>query len=527
MSDTGRQRSRFLPFSVLLAVLLIPVSIMIVAKVRHDQRTRTLALAQEAFLQDVRQLGGHVVLAPVGPSDVVKPVIAIDLSKAAITSEIVDRLSELTTIERLNLDGATLESEHYRAVGRLTTLRNLGLSLNESTFSDDGLPLSELHLSALSIRGTAITDEGLSRLASMTSLASLDVSDTKATSEGLKSLAGLTSLTALEIDDDCVSPDSVIALQSLKSLQVLRIHVPSGLGQQTKDLLSPLVQSCAVKAQHPSGQTLWTADATWEETLAGVVEIVADEVELNPKQVTQLIEAIGSSGFGHKQSRVLPTSSKPAGDPPKRKPIESVDEFLRRLREPGRPSHEVLAFAVNSFTKNDIPKLLEALRAEPDLRSVEYLNRYGSYLLVRDGWEDSETPKALDRMLNHEDPHVRGRTVYAFDRYGHPFGKDWAPSEAAVEFGLPRLIQLADDPGVSVRLAVTEVLGDLAHHHPSRAAEVMPVLIGMLEKREYGYTRHAISRVAKANPEAARAFAPQFRCLLMILIRSLILPEIQ
>ncbi|MDA1051072.1 MAG: hypothetical protein O3C40_11425 [Planctomycetota bacterium] len=510
MSDTGRQRSHILPFVILLAVLLIPISITIVARVRHGQRTRVLELAQEAFLEDVRQLGGQIVLAPAGPSDVVKPMIAVDLSKATITGEVIDRLADFTTIQRLNLDGATLDREHYLALGRLTNLRNL--SLNESTFADDDLRLSALRLAALSIRGTAITDEGLSRLSGMTTLKSLNIFDTAVTAEGLKSLAGLASLTALEIDSDCITPDNAIALQSLKSLQILDIHVTNGLGRQTRDLLSPLSESCAVQAQDPFGRILWDAHAPWEETLAGVVEIVTEEVDLDPQQATQLIEAIGEAHFARPQKVVFPASTERREV--RGEPIKSVDEFLIRLREPGYAAYEVRAFARDSFTKADISKLLEAFRAEPDLRTAEYLNRFGSYLLVRDGWEDPENATELERMLNHEDPEVRGRTVYAFDRYGHPFNEDWAPSEAAVAFGLPRLIQLAEDPELSVQLAVTEVLGDLVHHHPSRAAEVMPVLVGMLEKRQFGYTVHAIGRVVKANPEAANASVPRLRRLL-------------
>ena len=161
-----------------------------------------------------------------------------------------------------------------------------------------------------------------------------------------------------------------------------------------------------------------------------------------------------------------------------------------------------------------MPKLLDALATVTNLREAGYLHRYGSYLLVRDGLENPEAVRQLDRMLSHEDRVIRSITAYAFGRHGHPFGEDSAPSEEAVEFGLPRLLLLAKDPDQSARLAPVEVLGDLAHHHPKSAPEVMPVLVGMLEQGTVGYVNNAIKKIVEVNPDAARAFIPQLRRLL-------------
>jgi hypothetical protein len=511
MSEPRRQRSRVLSFIVLLAVLLIPVSIVFVAQVRHDQDTRERELAQQTFLQKVRQLGGKFVQVPAGSTDTINPVIAVDLSKAVITGDVLDRLAEFTTIQRLNLDGATLERGDYLALGRLTTLRNL--SLNESTFADDDLPLVGSNLTALSIRGTTITDEGLLRLSGMTSLKNLDISDTKVTSEGLKSLTALSSLTALAIDDDCITPGGVMALQSLQELQVLRVHVGKGLGRQTKDLLRPFAGS-SVQGLHPSGHLLWDAAVAWDETLAGVVEGVADEVDLEPQQVTQLIEAIGEISLARQQS-LLPAVARKRVSAPERKPIESVDEFLRRLCEPDNPASEVIVFACNSFTKEDVPKLLEKLRAEPNLGSNDLLCLYGAFLLVRHGMNNSDAVQELERMFNHEDSDVRGRTAYGFSGYGIPC-QDRQPSAEAVAFGLPHLIRLASDPNVSVQLTANEMLGDVVRQHPDRASEVLPVLIDKLTAPQggAGYVDWSLRTIAEVNSDAAIAAVPQLRRLL-------------
>ena len=238
MSNASDRNRRYLPYVILLGLIFVPISVMIVAQIRHGQQTRELELGQQAFLQDVKRIGGHIVQTPAGPRDAFQPVISVDLSGATIDGDILNRLSEFTTIERLNLDGAVLEREDYRTLDHFPKLRNL--SLNGSTFSDEDLPFESLQLTALSLRSTAITDDGLSRLTGMTSLANVDISDTAVTDEGLKSLSELTSLKTLELDEDCITPDGVMALQSVKLLQVVRVHVADGLGQQAKEFVRPL-----------------------------------------------------------------------------------------------------------------------------------------------------------------------------------------------------------------------------------------------------------------------------------------------
>ena len=349
----------------------------------------------------------------------------------------------------------------------------------------------------------------------MTSLTNLDIAGTTVTAVGLTSLQPLSSLKTLNVNDACITSDGVLALQSLTSLEVLRIHVSEGLGRPTKERVSPRVRSATVRGLHPSGHVLWDAAQPWDGTLGGVVEAVTDQVDLEPKLVTQLIEAIGST-----EMRRKPTGAKwinpraRSQSRPTEERIESVEEFLRRLHDSDSLDHETRVFACDSFSKDHVPKLLDVLHAVTNLQEAGRLHSCGSYLLVRDGLENPEAARELDRMLSHKESAVRSITAYAFNQCGHPFGEDWAPSDEAIEFGLPRLFRLAQDPVASVRMAVADVLGDLAHHHPNRAPEVMPVLVSMLAQDSFAYVNSSIKKIVEVNPAAARASVPQLRRLL-------------
>ncbi len=492
------------------AFLLAAVGALILLLILSAERRIQLKLRQQAFVQDVERLGGGIVLVPNGMRGAPPPLLAVNLGGVPIDGDLIMRLSAFTTIERLNLDGANLGSEEYRAISGLTALRSL--SLAGSNVSDNDIPWSKLQLTTLSLRNTSTTDIGLARLVEMTSLVNLEINDTSVTAAGVQSLKKLASLKTLDLDDTCITNDGVLALQAVKSLGHIRIHVADGLGRRTKELVSPLAGSVCVQGMNPSGHTLWNAAEPWDETLAGVVEVVACEADLDPRQVTQLIEAIGPRGVGrHQMGNYFggPAQPRRTGEA-----IKSVAEFLRRLQDPEPRTYEVCTFACDSFTKDDIPQLLDALQAVTNFRDAEYLARYGLYLLLRDGLENPEAARELDRMFAHQDSSVRAIAVYGFSRYGHPFLKDWVPSENAVDFGLPRLLRLSKDPGQTVRLAVSEVLGDLVHHHPNRAPEVMPVLIEMLEQGDFGYVKYSIRKIVEVNSEAARAYVPQLRQLL-------------
>ncbi len=491
----------------LMAVGALILSFILPAMLRYQE----LEKAQNAFIHEVQLLGGSILLAPTGTRDAPPPLLTADLGRIPIDGDLIKRLSTFTTIERLNLDGAELANEDYRALGLLTALRSL--SLAGSNISDTDVSWSGIPLTTLSLRNTSVTDIGLSRLEGITSLVNLEINDTAVTAAGLPSLRRLSSLKMLDLDDTCMTNDGVLALQAMKSLESIRIHVTNGFGRETKELVSRLAGSVSVQGINPSGHLLWNAAEPWDETLAGVVEIVTHEVDLDPQQVTQLIEAIGPRGVGRQKQMRNPQQS-PAQPPRSGEEIQSVAEFLRRLQGSAPRTFEVCAFARDSFTKDDIPQLLDALNSITSPRDSDYLVTYGSYLLVRIGMETPEATRELDRMFAHEDSGIRARTVYGFSRYGHPFMDDWVPNENAVEFGLPRLLRLSKDPEQTVRLAVSEVLGDICHHHPKRAPEVMPVLIEMIEQGDFAYVNSSIRKIVEVNPQVGRTHIPKFRQLL-------------
>ena len=121
--------TRFLPIALLVtvtvALLVVPVRNMFLKSV---QKQGGRELVQQVLIQDVEQLGGHVAITPTGLLGGSRSLVAVDLSSATIDSDLIQRLSEFTTIERLDLSGARLASEGYLAIGRMTGLRSLSLS---------------------------------------------------------------------------------------------------------------------------------------------------------------------------------------------------------------------------------------------------------------------------------------------------------------------------------------------------------------------------------------------------------------
>jgi hypothetical protein len=504
---TGQNRVRV----VLAIFLLTAVLASIFVSIRRGLLEARRAEQDREFIQDIEQRGGLVVLAPSGRPGEPRTVVAVEL-RGTGNGPVLQKLSQFGTLERLDLDGAELGSEEYASLWLLPNLHSL--SLADSNFSDEDVPTGG-RLQSLSLSGTSITDAGLARLASLKSLTRLELMRTSVTAKGLESLIQLPSLKALEIDDACITPESVRSLLAMKSLESVRIEISDGMGKPTKELLRALVGSVDAQGIHPGGQLLWNAALPWESTLAGVVEAVADVACLRPGQVTQLMKIIGSADVTRSTTAVAGRD-----DPhvPSGKQILSVDEFLRRIQESKYPTPEVRAFARDGFEQQDLPKLLDAMRSVDDLGETNYLHIYGSYLLVRDGLdsplEKERSEQQLDRMFQHRSADVRGAAVYAFSQYGHPFQEDWSPSERAITFGLPRIMQLCHDTEPKVYLAASEVLGHLASHAPNRADEVMSVLVGMLERGKVGYVHSSIKRIAGVNPQAALNFIPRLQRLL-------------
>ena len=136
-----------------------------------------------------------------------------------ITSYGLAKLSDLTTLESLNLYGNRVDDDSLANIARLTNLRELDLSL--TAISDEGLarlaPLKKLTrlelLYSEGFAGPKITDVGLQDLQSHSQLRSLNLIGAKVTDDGLEYLAGMPQLRSLQLVGTPVSDSAVEQLQ--------------------------------------------------------------------------------------------------------------------------------------------------------------------------------------------------------------------------------------------------------------------------------------------------------------------------
>ena len=493
---------------------------------------------QQADVEAIRRRGGMVVLGSSNKIGLPQDVSGIDLSNAIVDAELIQTIGRFTTIERLTLDGAKLQPEDYALLGKLPQLRSL--SLARTNVTDTNVSRLSLGLTRLWLNGTSVTDRSMPRLAAMNGLVSLDITDTEITPDGLRLLEPLRSLETLWIDDSCITAQSVESLR-LMQLQVVEVAVLDPMGRRAHEFLSVL-DGPDIRGRHRDGYVLWEADSAWSDTLAGVAEAVVSEIGLDSQQAAQLLDALGEQGppMGD-WGPIMPSTPPPpswfsysSNLPDRGIEIESVDEFVRELQKRFYDLWAVRRFGREKFTAGDVPKLLGAIRAAQYSEATR-LFCYGAFLLIRHGIDNPEVIAELDRLLAHEHPDVRAATLCAFGYGGaRPFysREEWTASEQADAFAVPRILRICSDKDEFewVRDVARMVLADIAHGRPEYAAEVMPVLVDLLDQEgpwHNSKTRHIsrvdISRLAEViSTDAAIAVVPRLREMLKQLDEQLV-----
>ncbi|MBI2478414.1 MAG: hypothetical protein HYV60_07165, partial [Planctomycetia bacterium] len=469
-----------------------PLAILLTGHYRRQaviSRQQAVVSRQQAEFEAIRRRGGMVVLGlsdEIGsPSDVKN----IDLSNANIDAELMRTISKYATVERIALDGAKLQPEDYALLGKLPRLRKLSLSRSNVTDTIvSGLPLG---LTFLWLSGTSVTDKSMSRLAEMKYLVNLDITGTEITPDGLRLLEPLRSLQTLWIDDSCITVESVESLRLMRPRRV-DVAVSEGLGRRSHELLS-VCDGPKISGLHRDGYALWVADLAWSETLAGIVEAVVSEIGLDSQQATQLLDTLvkepspeGWSPTVRDPLRATAAFSYGPRLPDKGMEIASVDEFIRELRKDFGDFDEwaVCRFAKEQFTASDVPQLLAAIHTVQSSRD-DRLFWHGPFLLVQHGIDNPDVRAELDRLLAHKEFFVRINTIYAFGVGGAaPFysREEWVASKAADAFAVPRLVRICRaDEADQLHDAARHVLAEIAQRRPEYAAEVLPVLVDLLE----------------------------------------------
>ena len=549
MADPRHRRLLFL-FPIALVVVGV-FAIVFAILLRGHFRRQAVVSRQQADIEAIRQRGGTVVFGSSDERGLPTDVTSVDLSDAIVDAELMQTVRQFTMIERLRLDGAKLQPEDYALLSKLPQLRSL--SLSGTNFADTNALRLPLGLTSLSLKGTSVTDRSMSRLAAMNGLVSLDITNTGITPDGLRLLEPLRSLKTLRIDDSCIKAESVESLRLMQP-QIVNVAVLEGMGRRTHEFLS-VCDGQNIRGHHRDGYVLWEADSAWSDTLAGVVEAVVSEIGLDSQQAAQLLEILGDQeppmgDWGPIMQSPLPSVSwfsHSSNLPDRGIEIESVDEFIRELQK--RPSDlwAVRRFAREKFTASDVPKLLAAIRAAQYSEDA-CLFHFGPFLLVQHGIDDPEVVAELDRMLAHKDLSIRFATICAFgyggarplfthvsrdDRVEIPlYSRDeWTASKEADGFAFPRLLRICKDQEEfeELREHARMVLVEIAHSRPEHAAEVMPVLVDLLDEEgpwHFSKARHIsrvdILRLAEVDPDAAIAAVPRLREMLKQLDEQLV-----
>lgn len=513
--ETPRKR-----FKISLRTLLLVIAIICIPLGIRINRVRK----QDALTRRIHELGGDVVydvgvpvpwwLGPLG-----RPmIIAADLSNTPATGEDISRVAELRALQRLNLEGTqTSDAE----IAELASLRDLQhLLLSGTQVSDECCQsLAKLtRLRSLMLRDCAISDRGLAQLSTLSNLESFDLRSTDITPAGMAALKQLTYLQSLAIDANFLTAENIPHLASFPNL-MLDVSVAGSSGKQLRDLLQrSKIEGRATLG--PDGPELWNVTTVWQQTAAGVAELVSQEAGLKELDAFALLELLAdaksddSDGWMKSDGGGFTPGIGPVTPPVD--DLKSIEDFAEALELGGHPQSALVAFA-RRLNRDDIPRLIELL-GDPDVyRQNQDVCRYYSHLLVRLGHEDATAIEQLRQLLSDEDTTVRAITAYGLDEFWQRrvfVEPDWEMSDGQRQATWEMLKGLVEDPHWEVRMCLAEAI---MHSHYDKGDDAVPVLLQLVADSHWAVhapAQAAIDRVSKDSASAARSAAPALRELM-------------
>lgn len=504
------------------AKAIVPVGILLTVAIGLScywvSNKQAAVSPQAKFQQDVvaavQKAGGKVtygignrasLLESAGPP----PVDSVNLADKGADGALLEQLCQLTTIQRLNLEGTKIQGGGFGPLNQLVNVESLALTRTQIVDSDVSALAKLPKLKTLSLRETAVSDAGLKQLAGLPGLQNLNLWQTKVTADGMATVSSFPLLQTVSLDEECITPESVRQLKSITSLQAVEIRVASGFGKNTRELLMGQL-SAIVTGFGKDGQQIWDGLTPWDETVAGAVEMVTTKFAVEPPQHERLMAAMVGTNF----NRVRPNSYRAWSYPPDPPPqvINTLDEFVQALQtlSSSKPrTKDIQVYVRDRFSKEDIPKLVKMLQSPENAGGN--LRWYGQFLLVHFGLDDPSAVRELDRMFSHEDPSIRTRACLAFRtrELALAYDTDWIASDKIAEFAVPRLVRLCGDDSLGVRNNASTTLADVAMEHPQYARQVMPALLTAIRLGVTDSLQDAFSRLALHDKEAAIAAVPE------------------
>lgn len=156
----------------------------------------------------------------------------------SLTDAGLERISEITTLERLYLDNASISRRGFAHLAKLNALRALmagGLGISDAAVEE----ISRLRtLKSLVLDDTSVTDESLASLKRLPQLEHLVLSSDALTDDGLRTVRQIPSLTSFHIRSDRLTNRALYGLEGFGRLSSLGI----GGAQITDAALDPLAQ---------------------------------------------------------------------------------------------------------------------------------------------------------------------------------------------------------------------------------------------------------------------------------------------
>ncbi len=149
-----------------------------------------------------------------------------------ITDEGIRHLGGVRSLERLHLSGTSMTDASMDSIAQLTNLQELSLMYSPGKRIRPGGPRAQPEAGQ---PGSPLTDAGLARLVSLSSLRSLDVRFAKITISGLSRLNALSNLTRLSIGD-IKQDDTGMNISGLTKLEHLTIESAKDSQLRDEDL---------------------------------------------------------------------------------------------------------------------------------------------------------------------------------------------------------------------------------------------------------------------------------------------------
>jgi hypothetical protein len=149
------------------------------------------------------------------------------LRETEVTDDQLSSISELTKLEKLDLNNNPVSDEGISHLNGLTALKHLDLTKTEVTDTGFSLLLPNLsQLETLILEETPITDSGLAALSQLANLQTLDLTGTKVSDAGLIQLAGLSNLRSLKYGNTGITQQGFAQLRNLSEFGNMNPNAP-------------------------------------------------------------------------------------------------------------------------------------------------------------------------------------------------------------------------------------------------------------------------------------------------------------